>query len=138
MPESRVHAASRQAPPDTQSAIAIAETMQALATPSRVRLLYALRDDELSVSELAEAVGLTPAAASQQLRILRHLRLVASRRDGQSIRYRLHDEHAGALLDEIRNHVEHATRGWESPPPRKPGQRTGAARARARSKRPIA
>lgn len=118
MPESHVHAHSRQAPPDAQAALTIAETMQALATPSRVRLLYALRDDELSVSELAEAVGLTPAAASQQLRILRHLRLVASRRDGQSIRYRLHDEHAGTLLDEIRNHVEHATRGWESPPPR--------------------
>jgi DNA-binding transcriptional ArsR family regulator len=135
MPESHVHAASRQAPPDTQSAIAIAETMQALATPSRVRLLYALRDDELSVSELAKAVGLTSAATSQQLRILRHLRLVASRRQGQSIRYRLHDEHAGALLDEIRNHVEHATRGWESPPHSK-GQRTGAARARTKSERP--
>jgi DNA-binding transcriptional ArsR family regulator len=139
MPESHVHAASRQAPPDTQSAFAIAETMQALATPSRVRLLYALRDDELSVSELAEAVDLTPAAASQQLRILRHLRLVTSRRDGQSIRYRLHDDHAGALLDEIRNHVEHAMRGWESPPPRsKPGQRKGTARARTKSQRPAA
>lgn len=131
MPESHVHADSRQAPPDAQAALAIAETMQALATPSRVRLLYALRDDELSVSELAEAVGLAPAAASQQLRILRHLRLVASRRDGQSIRYRLHDEHAGILLDEIRNHVEHATRGWESPPPSKQGQRTGARRAKS-------
>lgn len=136
MPESRVHAESRQAPPDPEAALAIAETMQALATPSRVRLLYALRDDELSVSELAEAVGVTPAAASQQLRILRHLRFVATRRDGQSIRYRLHDEHAGNLLDEIRNHVEHATRGWESPPPSKPRRRQGAARAGAKSERP--
>jgi len=104
--------------------------MQALATPSRVRLLYALGDKELGVGELAEAVGVKPAAASQQLRILRHLRLVATRRDGQSIRYRLYDDHASILLDEIRNHVEHAARGWESPSPkvrpRRKGRRTAS------------
>lgn len=115
MPESHVHASARAAP-EAGTADAIAETMQALATSSRVRLLYALRDGERSVGELSEAAGVTPAAASQQLRILRHLRLVVSRREGPSIRYRLHDEHVGTLLDEIRNHVEHATRGWESPP----------------------
>lgn len=115
MPESPVHAAARRMPPDTATANAIAETMQALATPSRVRLLYALCGAELNVGELAEAAGLTPAAASQQLRILRHLRLVVSRRAGQSVRYRLHDDHVGALLGEIRNHVEHAARDWQSP-----------------------
>jgi ArsR family transcriptional regulator, nickel/cobalt-responsive transcriptional repressor len=115
MPESNVHTGARKAPPDTAAANSIAETMQALATPSRVRLLYALREGELSVGELANAAGISPGAASQQLRILRHLRLVVSRREGQSIRYRLHDDHVGALLDEIQNHVEHATRGWESP-----------------------
>lgn len=82
--------------------------MQAISAPSRVRLLYALRRGELSVGELAEATGLTRPAASQQLRILRHLRLVAGERDGQTVRYRLHDDHVGALLDEIRNHIEHA------------------------------
>jgi DNA-binding transcriptional ArsR family regulator len=136
MPESQVHVASRQAPPDAETALAIAEKMQALATPSRVHLLYALRDDELSVGELAEALGVTPAAASQQLRILRQLRLVASRRDGQSIRYRLHDEHTRILLEEIRNHVEHAARGWESPPPSTPRRRKGAAGSLAESDSP--
>lgn len=117
MPESRVHSASRRSPLDPESAAAIAETMQALATPSRVRLLYALRASELSVGELAEAAGLAPAAVSQQLRILRVLQLVVSRREGQSIRYRLHDDHVGSLLDEVRNHAEHARRGWASPQP---------------------
>ena len=129
MPESRVHASSREASLDALTAEAIAETMQALATPSRVRLLYALRDGELSVGDLAEAAGITSAAASQQLRILRHLRFVVARREGQSILYRLHDGHVGNLLDEIRNHVEHATLAWASPPPR------GSAAARATSGR---
>jgi DNA-binding transcriptional ArsR family regulator len=114
MPESQVHADSRLAPLDADSANGIAETMQAFATTSRVRLLYALRDGELSVGELSDATGLAPAAASQQLRVLRHLRLVVSRREGQSIRYRLHDKHVGTLLDEIQNHFEHASRGWEA------------------------
>jgi DNA-binding transcriptional ArsR family regulator len=93
---------------DADAASGIAQLMHALSTPSRVRLLYALRDRELlSVGELSEVGALTPAAASQQLRILRHLRLVVSRREGQTIRYRLHDDHVAALLDEIANHLEH-------------------------------
>lgn len=129
MPESPVHAGARDLPPDARAAASIAETMQALATPSRVRLLYALRNGERSVGELAEASGITAAAASQQLRILRHLRLVVSRREGQSIRYRLHDEHVGTLLDEVRNHAEHADRGWEAP---EAGPKPSGVRARAR------
>lgn len=109
MPESHLHERRRAAAGvDPGVAGAIAETMHALSTGSRVRLLYALVDRERSVGELADAAGITPAVASQQLRVLRHLRLVVARRDGQSVRYRLHDEHVGRLLHEIRNHVEHA------------------------------
>jgi len=118
VPKKEVHAGFRaEAPLDARVGEVIANTMQALSTPSRVHLLYALRDGELSVGELAEGAQVTPAAASQQLRILRHLNLVVARREGQTMLYRLHDEHVGALLDEIRNHVEHAIRGWESPRP---------------------
>lgn len=105
-----VHAELRKREPlGSEAAAAIAETMQAISAPSRVRLLYALREGEHSVGELAEVTGLTQPAASQQLRILRHLRLVAGQRDGQTVRYRLHDDHVGTLLDEIRNHVDHAS-----------------------------
>lgn len=129
MPRSRVHAGSRdRATVDATGAAAIAELMHALSTPSRVRLLYALRGRELSVGELAEAAALTQAATSQQLRVLRQLRLVATRREGQSIQYRLHDEHVAALLDEVANHLEHAVRGWELPAPR-PATRKPRARA---------
>jgi DNA-binding transcriptional ArsR family regulator len=107
--QSEVHAESRKdGPLEAEAADAIAETMQAISAPSRVRLLYALRGGALSVGELAEATGLAQPAASQQLRILRHLRLVVGERVGQTVRYRLHDHHVATLLDEIRNHVEHA------------------------------
>lgn len=113
MPESHVHAAHQVGVPlDEGAVLAIAETMQALTAPSRVRLLYALRDGERSVSELARAAGITAAAASQQLRVLRHLKLVVARRERQSMLYRLHDDHVVSLLDEVRHHAEHAARDW--------------------------
>src|SRR5215216_2231885 len=119
MPDSAVHAHHRAAAPvGEREAAAIAELMQALAAPSRLRLLYALRDGEAGVTELAERAGVTPSAASQQLRILRHLRFVATRREGRSILYRLHDGHVTALLDEVRNHLDHAAVGWTAPSPR--------------------
>jgi len=111
MPEAHVHARARDATLDVDMSETIAQTMQAVSTGSRVRLLYALREGEKGVTELAEIASVTAATASQQLRVLRHLNLVSSRRDGQSIRYRLHDDHVGVLLDEIRNHVEHAELG---------------------------
>jgi DNA-binding transcriptional ArsR family regulator len=82
------------------------------------RRLYALRDGEASVNELAVRAEVTPSTASQQLRILRHLRFVTTRREGRSILYRLHDGHVAALLDEVRNHLDHATLGWTTPAPR--------------------
>jgi ArsR family transcriptional regulator, nickel/cobalt-responsive transcriptional repressor len=112
MPDAELHAHLREGPVDEGEAAAIAELMQALATPSRVRLLYALRDGEAGVNELAERAGVTPSAASQQLRILRHLRFVATRREGRAIVYRLHDGHVAALLDEVRNHLDHAAASW--------------------------
>jgi DNA-binding transcriptional ArsR family regulator len=88
--------------------MAIAELMQALAAPSRVRLLYALRDGEAGVNELAVRAGITSSGASQQLRVLRHLHFVTTRRDGRAVIYRLHDDHVASLLDEVRNHLDHA------------------------------
>jgi ArsR family transcriptional regulator, nickel/cobalt-responsive transcriptional repressor len=111
MPDASLHAELRdEAALGETEAEAISELMQALATPSRVRLLYALRTGEASVNELAARAEVTPSSASQQLRILRHLRFVATRRDGRSILYRLHDGHVAALLDEVRNHLDHTER----------------------------
>jgi ArsR family transcriptional regulator, nickel/cobalt-responsive transcriptional repressor len=116
VPHSSVHSEHRSALVDPEEAGAIARRMQALATPSRVLLLFALGGGERSVGELSRDTGLHPSAASQQLRILRHLDLVATRRDGRSILYRLHDDHVASLLDEIRGHLEHTRLGLADAP----------------------
>jgi DNA-binding transcriptional ArsR family regulator len=90
---------------------ALADTMQALATPSRVRILGRLRAGAASVNGLAEAVGMEPSAVSHQLRLLRHLGFVVGRREGRQVVYDLHDDHVAHLLDEAISHVEHVQLG---------------------------
>ncbi len=90
---------------------AVAETMQALATPSRLRILGRLHAGPCSVNELAAAAGMEPSAVSHQLRMLRHLGLVVGRREGRRIVYDLHDEHVGELLEQAISHVEHLRLG---------------------------
>lgn len=85
--------------------------MQALATPSRLRILARLYDAPCSVSELAEAVEMEGSAVSHQLRNLRLLGLVVGNRDGRRVVYSLYDEHVGSLLVEAMSHVEHVRLG---------------------------
>ena len=85
--------------------------MQALATPSRVRILARLREGACTVNELALAVGMQASAVSHQLRVLRHLGLVVGERSGRSVVYTLHDSHVADLLDQAVFHVEHLRLG---------------------------
>jgi ArsR family transcriptional regulator, nickel/cobalt-responsive transcriptional repressor len=92
---------------DADTARLVADAMQALATPSRVRILGRLRVSPCSVVELAEAIEMEPSAVSHQLRLLRHLGLVRRSREGRSMVYALHDSHVAVLLEEAVYHVEH-------------------------------
>ena len=85
--------------------------MQALSTPSRVRILGRLRAGPCSVNELADAVHMEPSAVSHQLRLLRHLGLVVGQRQGRRVVYDLYDDHVGELLEQAISHVEHVRAG---------------------------
>jgi DNA-binding transcriptional ArsR family regulator len=100
---------------DATVAREIAQTMQALSTPSRVRILARLRSSACAVGELAEAVGMERSAVSQQLRVLRHLGLVIGERRGRSIVYALYDSHVADLLDQAVFHIEHVRLGFREP-----------------------
>jgi DNA-binding transcriptional ArsR family regulator len=71
-----------------------------LANDTRLRLLHALaRSGELSVTELAEAIDMKPQAVSNQLQRLSDLGILASRRNGVIIRYRIADRCVASVLD---------------------------------------
>lgn len=95
----------------SDTARSVAETMQALATPSRVRILSRLGAGACPVGELARDLGMGQPAVSQQLRVLRHLGLVVGERDGRQVIYALHDDHVRSLLSEAVSHTEHLRLG---------------------------
>ena len=84
-------------PADTVTALA--ETFRALGDPSRVRILDVLSHGELCVCDLAAVLSLSQSAVSHQLRLLRGLRLVRSRRDGRMVFYALDESEKSELLD---------------------------------------
>jgi DNA-binding transcriptional ArsR family regulator len=102
------------APPaalDAASAALVAQTMQALAAPSRLLILTRLRREPCSVTQLAADVGMEQSAVSHQLRMLRHLGLVEGTKQGKTTVYALYDDHVARLLDEAVYHSEHLRLG---------------------------
>lgn len=87
----------------------VAGLMGAMASPTRIRALFALLEaGELSAGDLAKSVRMSASATSHQLRVLRDLGLVSRRREGRRCFYALADDHLGVLLKESLYHVDHA------------------------------
>lgn len=97
--------------PDSQFVELAVEVFAMLADATRVRIILALRDGELSVNHLADIVDKTPAAVSQHLAKLRLARIVATRQEGQRVFYRLENEHASQLVADAIFQAEHSLGG---------------------------
>jgi len=87
------------------------ELFRMLADATRVRLLRALGTGELSVGELAAAVGKRPGAVSQHLAKLRLVRLVTTRQQGTQVFYRIANDHVSQLVADALAHSEHLAPG---------------------------
>jgi DNA-binding transcriptional ArsR family regulator len=87
------------------------EVFRMLADPTRVQVLWALVERELSVNELAEHVEKPAPSVSQHLAKLRMARLVRTRRDGTTIFYSLENEHVRQLVTDAVFNAEHASPG---------------------------
>lgn len=83
------------------------EVLRMLADPTRLRLAGALIDEECSVSELASMLDRPVPGVSQHLAKMRLARLVATRKQGNSVLYRIEDDHVRQLVLDTIGHVEH-------------------------------
>jgi DNA-binding transcriptional ArsR family regulator len=78
-----------------------AELFKVLSVTSRIRIIELLRErGPLGVKEMAEALGITPSAVSQHLKILRHAGLVHNERKGYTLPYEI-DHAALAQCKEV-------------------------------------
>lgn len=86
--------------------IDIAELFKVFADSTRMKVIYALLEDELCVCDIANIVGTTQSAISHQLRILKQAKLVKYRKEGKTVYYSLDDDHVLQIFEKGREHVE--------------------------------
>ena len=85
----------------------LSEFYKIMADYTRMKIIYALIEKELCVTEIAEIVNMSQTAVSYQLRILRGARVVKHRRDGKMIFYSLDDDHVSDIINITVTHLEH-------------------------------
>ena len=100
----RVETARRDASPEDELQ-RLALIYKVLGDPSRLKIVMALRREGMCVCDLAALTGISESAVSHQLRRLKDLSLVKTRRDGQVVYYSLEDKHVVLLLDIGLRHV---------------------------------
>jgi DNA-binding transcriptional ArsR family regulator len=96
--------------PEDQVSLVV-EVFRMLADATRVKVLWALTDREMSVNELAEHIGKPAPSVSQHLAKLRMARLVRTRRVGTTIFYSLENDHVRRLVVDAVFNAEHAGPG---------------------------
>lgn len=84
----------------------MAELFKAFADSTRIKILYLLFTEEHCVSDIASDVGVSQSAISHQLKLLKQMKLVRSRREGKTIYYALADEHVKTIIDMAKEHLE--------------------------------
>ena len=85
----------------------LADLFSALSDPTRLRIISVLLDAEMNVGDIAAQLAMTESAVSHQLRGLRQMHLVRSRKDGRQVFYALDDDHVAKLYRLGLDHVDH-------------------------------
>jgi len=85
--------------PDLDLLFELADLFKVFGDSTRLRIMYAISDGELSVLSIAETLGMEQSTISHQLRVLRNNKLVRARREGKQIYYSLDDDHVKKIIE---------------------------------------
>lgn len=95
----------RKDAPDENTVSRLAETFKIFGDNTRIRILWALFSQELSVSDISERLDMSQSAISHQLSTLRQARLIKSRREGKNTFYSLDDDHVKRIIEQVLIHI---------------------------------
>ena len=84
----------------------MAELFKVFGDSTRIRILYALFQKELSVTDICENLGMSISAVSHQLRLLKQAKLVRCRREGRQAYHALADDHVKTIIGMAKEHIE--------------------------------
>ena len=91
--------------PDDEILYDLAELFKVFGDSTRVKILYALFEEELNVQEMSQVLSVSQSAVSHQLQILKANKLVKYRREGKQIYYSLADDHVTSIINQGMEHV---------------------------------
>ncbi|MDR2698168.1 MAG: metalloregulator ArsR/SmtB family transcription factor [Candidatus Methanoplasma sp.] len=91
--------------PDENTAHEMSELFKVLSDPTRLKILWTMKDGDICVCCISDILGMSVSAVSHQLKTLRQAHLVKTRRDGRNIYYSLDDHHVRTLLDITLEHM---------------------------------
>lgn len=91
---------------EEEKAASLAELFRAMGDTNRMRIIGLLLHHELCVYDLAVLLDMSQSAVSHQMRALRQMRLVKSRKDGRHVYYTLDDDHVRQVFQTGLEHVE--------------------------------
>ncbi|MGN1044680.1 MAG: ArsR/SmtB family transcription factor [Candidatus Methanomethylophilaceae archaeon] len=83
----------------------LGDFFKTLGEPSRLRILFTMKDGEKCVRCISEDVGMNISAVSHQLRILKDRNLVTARREGKNMIYSISDHHVHDIITKAMEHV---------------------------------
>lgn len=83
----------------------MADLYQSFSNPTRLKILYALSQNEMCVCDMAVLLNLTKSAVSHQLKALRQANLVKYRKEGKVVFYSLADKHVEIIINTGLEHL---------------------------------
>ena len=91
--------------PEEDKLYDLAELFKCFGDSTRIRILFALFENEMCVCDLADSLNMTQSAVSHQLKILKQMKLITNRREGKSIIYMLADSHVSSIIAQGIEHI---------------------------------
>ena len=82
------------------------ELLDVASDYTRLKILYAIMDEDKSVSTIVEEVGASQSLVSHQLKVLKKANLVSTHKEGTKVYYKLADDHVNSLLKVVQEHAE--------------------------------
>ena len=91
--------------PPEEHLYALADLYKIFGDSTRIKIMFSLYEEEMCVCAISELLGMTQSAISHQLKVLKDAKLVANRREGKTIYYRLSDDHVKSIIAQGFDHL---------------------------------
>ncbi len=91
---------------DEEKLLLMADFYKAFSDSTRIKIINVLDIAELCVYDISNLLNMTKSAVSHQLKYLKDLHLIKSRKEGKEVYYSLDDSHVKAVFDLSKEHIE--------------------------------